>query len=184
MRVLIIILLFFSSTQKVHSSNKDFIIKNLLNTENISFEFKQTINDKSEFGDCIIKYPRKIFCKYKNKNKKIMISDGKSLLIKNENSKTSYLYPLKKTPLYLLLDKDFLINKIRNLEERILNDRYINFTIIEENNTMNVFFDNKNYNLIGWQTEDLYQNLTITFISSIVINKKINNNLFSLPTDN
>ena len=113
-----------------------------------------------------------------------MISDGKSLLIKNENSKTSYLYPLKKTPLYLLLDKDFLINKIRNLEERILNDRYINFTIIEENNTMNVFFDNKNYNLIGWQTEDLYQNLTITFISSIVINKKINNNLFSLPTDN
>ena len=77
-----------------------------------------------------------------------------------------------------------MINKIRNLEERILNDRYINFTIIEENNTMNVFFDNKNYNLIGWQTEDLYQNLTITFISSIVINKKINNNLFSLPTDN
>ena len=85
-----------------------------------------------------------------------MISDGKSLLIKNENSKTSYLYPLKKTPLYLLLDKDFLINKIRNLEERILNDRYINFSIIEENNTINVFFDNKKY-LLYAQCENLPQ---------------------------
>jgi hypothetical protein len=29
------------------------------------------------------------------------------------------------------------------------------------------FFDKKDLNLIGWQTEDIYQNLSITFISSI-----------------
>ena len=30
-----------------------------------------------------------------------------------------------------------------------------------------IFFDIDNYNLIGWQTLDIYQNLSITFLSSI-----------------
>ena len=42
----------------------------------------------------------------------------------------------------------------------------------------------KTLNLIGWQTEDIYQNLTITFISSIKINQKINQKLFILPNSN
>ena len=84
----------------------------------------------------------------------------------------------------MLLDKDFLIHKIKNLEERLLNNRYINFSVIENDNVINVFFDNKNFNLIGWQTEDLFQNLTVTFISSIVINQKINDDLFIFPSGN
>ena len=35
------------------------------------------------------------------------------------------------------------------------------------NNEINVFFDNKTFNLIGWQTKDIYQNLNITYLSSI-----------------
>ena len=180
----IIFLLFILLIEKAHSANKDKIIENLVKTENMSFKFKQTINGKSEFGNCIIKYPKKILCEYNNANKKIMISNGKSLLIKNKNSQTFYLYPLKKTPLHMLLDKDFLIYKIKNLEERLLNNRYINFSVIENDNVINVFFDNKNFNLIGWQTEDLFQNLTVTFISSIVINQKINDDLFIFPSGN
>ena len=51
---------------------------------------------KSENGKCIIKYPKKIYCEYKNINKKIIVSNGKSLVIKNRNSGITYLYPLKK----------------------------------------------------------------------------------------
>ena len=34
---------------------------------------------------------------------------------------------------------------------------------------------------MGWQTEDIYQNLTITFISSVKINQKIDSRVFILP---
>jgi len=57
----------------------------------------------------------------------------------------------------------------------------LNFKIIENENEINIFFDKKTYNLIGWQIEDIYQNLSITFISSVAINTKIDENIFVLP---
>ena len=60
----------------------------------------------------------------------------------------------------------------------------INFTIFENNNEINIFFDKKNLSIIGWQTEDIYQNLVITFISSVKINQNINDKIFILPENN
>ncbi len=48
-------------------------------------------------------------------------------------------------------------------------------------NKINIFFDRNSYNLIGWQTEDIYQNLVITFIYNVIKNSKIDDNLFKLP---
>ena len=172
------ILIFYTSVQ---ATTKEKIITNLEQTNNISFNFKQSIDKKNEKGNCIIKYPKKIYCEYKNLNKKIIVSNGKSLVIKNRNSGTYYLYPLKKTPLEFLLDKNYLIEKISVLKFREINNKYINFTLLENNNEINIFFDKKTFNLIGWQIEDIYQNLTITFISSIKINQEINDDLFILP---
>jgi len=172
------ILIFYTSAQ---ATTKKKIITNLEQTNNISFNFKQSIDEKNEKGYCIIKYPKKIYCEYKNLNKKIIVSNGKSLVIKNRNSGTYYLYPLKKTPLVFLLDKNYLIEKINVLKSRDINNKYINFTLLENNNEINIFFDKKTFNLIGWQTEDIYQNLTITFISSVSRNKKIDDRIFILP---
>ena len=58
----IIILLFFSFYLPANSSPKDKIISQMKLTNNLSFNFIQTINDKSEDGKCIIEYPKKIFC--------------------------------------------------------------------------------------------------------------------------
>ena len=162
---------------------KDKIISNLENTKNLSFNFKQTINKKIEKGNCIIQYPKKIFCKYNNIYKKIIVSNGKSLVIRNQN-KQYYLYPLHRTPLELILDKNYLISQITKLEGRMIEDKYYNFTLEKNNNKINIFFDSKNLSLIGWQTEDIYQNLVITFISEIKINQKINDNIFKLPKMN
>ena len=79
------------------------------------------------------------------------------------------------------MDKEYLISKMKILKPREVSDRYINFTILENDNEINIFFNKKNLNLIGWQTEDIYKNLSITFISSIVKNITINENLFKLP---
>ena len=140
------------------------------------------INGKTENGECIIQYPKKIFCKYNLKNKKILVSNGKSLVIKSLSS--YYLYPLDKTPLDLILDKNFLIRAINNSDERIIEDKFINYSFSEKDNEINIFFDKNTYELIGWQTLDIDQNLSITFISSIVKNQKLKKNLFKIPKQN
>ena len=182
-KVLIIffILNFYNSA---FSSTKEKIISQMQLTNNFSFNFIQTIKNKNENGKCIIKYPKKIWCKYDNSNKKIIVSNGKSLVIKNRNSGTYYIYPLRKTPLEFLLDKKYLISKMSTLEPREIDNKYLNFTFFENNNEINVFFDKKSLNLIGWQTQDIYQNLTITFISTIKINQKVDDKIFILPKNN
>ena len=180
----LIIFLLWNITEYSNASVKDKIINNLIKTENLTFEFKQTINEKTEKGNCIIEYPKKLFCLYNNLNKKIMVSNGKSLAIKNQTSNQYYLYPLKRTPLELILDKDYLISQIKNLEARTVNDKYLNFTLVKNNNKINIFFDNQTLNLIGWQTEDIYQNLVITFIYRVKFNQKIDQDIFKLPEMN
>ena len=175
-----LILIFLILISNANSDNKDKIIENLQNTENLNFNFEQNINGKVEFGNCIIQYPKKIFCKYQ-KNNKILVSNGRSLVIKTKVS--FYRYPLNKTPLNLILDKNFLIKKIKNLKEK-LSETYINFEIVENDNEINIFFDNKTLNLIGWQIKDIYQNINVTYLSSIQINQQINKNLFQLPAQN
>ena len=175
------ILIFNSS---VNASVKEKIILKLKKTNSLSFNFNQTIEEKNENGNCVIKYPKKIYCEYNNVNKKIIVSNGKSLVIKNRNSGTYYRYPLAKTPLVYLLDKNYLIKKVNTLKSRDIENKYLNFTIIEKNNEINLFFDKKNFSLVGWQTEDIYQNLIITFISSIKINQKIDNRIFIFPKNN
>ena len=49
---------------------------------------------------------------------------------------------------------------------------------------MNIFFDYNTLDLIGWQTTDIYQNLSITFLDSVKKNQKLNSNLFNLPQQN
>ena len=182
-RILIIsfILNFYNHT---FSFAKEKIISQMKLTNNLSFDFIQTIDGNRENGKCIIKYPKKIRCEYENSNKKVIISNGVSLVIKNRNSKTYYIYPLKKTPLEFLLDKEYLISKIKTLTSRKVDGKYINFQFLENNNIINIFFDKNSSNLIGWQTEDIYQNLVVTFISSIKVNQEINNKIFILPANN
>ena len=164
-------------------SIKESIINNLQNTNNLSFIFEQNINGKIETGNCVIEYPKKIFCNYDNANNKTLISNGKSLVIKT-NSGSYYRYSLERTPLNYILDKNFLINEIQNLEEKIIDDKFINFKILKDDNEINIFFNSTNYNLIGWQTLDIYQNLSITYISSLKINQLIEKNIFKLPASN
>ncbi len=178
---LIFLFLLFSIVE-ASANVKQKIIQNLETTNNLTFNFEQNINGKTENGHCALSYPQKIFCKYNLKNKKILVSNGKSIVIRTNSS--YYLYPLKRTPLNLILNKKFLINKIENLNERILDNKFVNFKFFEEDFEVNIFFDYKTLNLIGWQTKDIYQNLSITFLDSVKKNQKLNSNLFILPQQN
>ena len=177
-----LIFILFVSTSNSNAEIKDKIVQNLKNTENLEFKFEQNINGKIENGNCTIEYPKKIFCEYARSNNKILVSNGKSLVIKTRTS--YYRYPLEKTALNLILDKNFLIDKIYHLKERIVDNNLVNFTILEKENVINIFFDNQTFDLIGWQNKDLYQNFNITFLSSIRKNRVLPKNLFKIPSQN
>ena len=178
----LLILILISITNNSFAEIKDQIIKNLEDTTNISFNFEQNINGKIENGNCIIQYPKKIYCNYDLANQKILVSNGNSLVIKTNTS--YYLYPLERTPLNLILDKKFLVNKIKKSVERIIDEKFVNYKFIEKDNEINIFFNKISYELIGWQTLDVYQNLSITYISKIRKNKKLETKLFNLPQQN
>jgi len=182
MKKILLSIFFILISIESNATIKNDIINNLENINNISFKFEQNINGKIESGECTIEYPKKMFCNYDLKNKKILVSNGRSLVIQTLNS--YYIYPLEKTPLNFILDKEFLLKKILNSKERIIDDKFINYNFNENENEINVFFDKNTFNLIGWQTLDIYQNLSITYINSIIKNKKLKKNLFKLPIQN
>ncbi len=179
---LYLIIIFFVLTLNSNADVKEKIVQNLMNTKNLDFKFEQNINGKIENGNCTIKYPKKIFCEYARSNNKILVSNGKSLVIKTISS--YYRYPLDKTPLNIILDKEFLIKKIYSSNERKIDQNLINFTILENNYEINVFFDYRTFDLIGWQNIDMYQNFNITFLSSIRKNIALPENIFKLPVQN
>ena len=164
-----------------YASVEKKIISNFQQINNISFKFKQIINDKTEEGNCIIQYPKKINCKYDNIKKKIIVSNGNSLVIKNLAGKEYFIYPLKQTPFELILDKNLLLRKIEKLKAKFLNEKYYLFSMESNGNLINIFFDKNSYDLIGWQTEDIYQNLVVTYIFNLKKNSKVDNKIFKLP---
>jgi len=178
---LLTVLLVLNFYNPAFSSIKKKVISQLYFTNNLSFDFIQMIDKKKEDGKCIIKYPKKIWCTYNNPSKKIIVSNGKSLVVKNINSGNYFIYSLKRTPLEFLLDKEYLISKVNALEPVEIDSKYLHFKIVENNLEINIFFNKKDFNLVGWQTIDIYQNLSVTFISSVKINQEIDDAIFVLP---
>ena len=84
-KIIFIFLINIFFTINALSSTKEELINNLTKTNNLNFDFEQNINGKIETGNCTLEYPKKIFCNYNLKNKKIMVSDGNSLVIKTKS---------------------------------------------------------------------------------------------------
>ena len=182
-KIFFFLIVFTLFSQKSFSSPKEKIINNFNKINNISFEFQQRIADKIEVGKCYIKYPKLIYCLYDNKDKKEMVSNGRTLVIKNNRYNKTYIYPLKTTPLEYILDKEFILNKIKNLEPKINNNK-IEFLIATKKKLISVFFNSKTYDLAGWKTIDIYQKKVMFQINNLEKNINIDKNKFKLPSLN
>ena len=177
MKYIIFILIILYPTN-IFASSKQLIKNKLEETDNISFKFIQKIGNKTEQGECIISYPKKILCRYDDIYKKILVSNGKSLVI-NSKKITNYLrYQLKDTPLNLILDKKFLLDKLQQVEKIKENDETFYFEIIYNDNLLNIFFDKINYEIKGWTTSDIYQNKVETKLSELETNIMIDQKIF------
>ena len=174
-------IIFLLGSAGAHSTQKEKIIEKLENIQNVSFNFSQVIKDKIEEGNCKIHYPKKIFCKYAGKSGKILVSNGKSLVIKVKRSGAYYIYPIENTPLNLILDKKYLIKKISEIKISNNGKKNITLEIKENNQNLKIFFDKKNFIINGWKTTDIYNNENLMIISAIKVNESFNDKIFILP---
>ena len=179
-RILFFLIVLTLFEQKSFSSPKEKIINNFNKINNISFKFQQKIENKIEVGKCYIKYPKLIYCLYDNKDKKEMVSNGKALVIKNNRYNKTYIYPLKTTPLEYILDKEFILDKMKNLEPKI-NNNTIEFLFPTKKKLLSIFFNIETYDLAGWKTIDVYQKEVVFQINNLEKNINIDENLFKLP---
>ena len=177
MKYLIFILIFFYPLN-IFASSKQLIKNKLEETDNISFKFIQKIGKKTEQGECIISYPKKIFCKYDDIYNKVLVSNGQSLVINSKKIKNYLRYQLKDTPLDLILDKKFLLDKLDQVEKIEENDETFSFKILHNNNLLNIFFDKISYEIIGWTTTDIYLNKVETKLSNVETNIMIDEKIF------
>ena len=179
MKYIIFILIIFYPLN-IFASSKQLIKNKLEEIDNISFKFIQKVGGKTEQGECIISYPKKIFCKYDDIYNKVLVSNGQSLVINSKKIKNYLRYQLKDTPLDLILDKEFLLGKLDQVETIKESDETFSFKIVHNNNLLNIFFDKISYEIKGWTTTDIYLNKVETKLSYIETNIMIDDRLFRI----
>ena len=177
MRTIFLILIFFLIFLQKQALTEPKIVKRISETENFAFDFEQLINDKKETGNCIISFNNKMLCKY-DETGKLIVSNGKTLLIKNKNSNFANTYKTENTYFKYFLNKKFLISKIEgNVVEK---EQNFLLSINDQSNRLNIFFDKKNYLIKGWETIDLYGNKVKSKIVVKIINQELSDNVFNL----
>ena len=125
-------LIFFTITNITFANIQENLINNLISTKTLSFNFKQKISEKEETGNCYIKYPLLMKCNNKNVKQKIIVSNGKTVAIIKKKYKKIYYYPIKTTPLFTILDKEKILNLIKNNKPTKINSEIIEFEYTDE----------------------------------------------------
>tara|TARA_B100000886_G_scaffold5268_1_gene3282 strand:+ start:270 stop:815 length:546 start_codon:yes stop_codon:yes gene_type:complete len=177
MRTIFLILVFFFIFGQKFAYSDPKIIKKISDTKNFAFDFEQFINDKKETGNCIISFDNKMICKY-DESGKIIVSNGKTLLIRNKNSSFANTYKTENTYFKYILNKEFLISKIKG--NVVKKEKNFLLSINDKNNQLNIFFDKNNHLIKGWETIDLYGNKVRSNIVVKNINQKLPENIFNL----
>ena len=173
----------FTVSTSAADLQKDLINK-LTATSTLTFNFKQTISDKEEIGNCFIKYPLLMKCNYQNLKQKILISNGKKVVIIKKKYKKIYSYPIEYTPLFFILKKEKIINLIRKTQPTYINSNLIEFKFIDKKkNIVKIFFDKNSLNFKGWETTDAYSNYVSFKINNLKTNNQIMNSFFKIPKE-
>ena len=162
--------------------------KNLINkitaTKTLSFNFKQNIAEKVEFGNCYIKYPLLMKCIYQNLKQKSVISNGKTVAIIKKKYKKIYYYPIRTTPLFIILKKEKILHLIRNNKPTKIDSSIIEFELNEKkSNKLKILFGKNSLEFKGWKTKDAYSNDVNFIIYDLKINEIIEDEFFKIPKE-
>ena len=155
----------------------------LLNVDNLTFNFEQVTEGKMETGTCLLVFNNKLKCNYIDDKQKEIIINNKTLVVMQKRYGKIYFYPISKSPFVKILDKNSLISLIResNLE---INDSIDLIYVDKNEKKITVFFGKKNYDLVGWKIQDTFQNEIYFSLKIQSVNTEINDNIFKIPSLN
>ena len=160
------------------------LINKITATKTLSFDFNQKISNEEEIGNCFIKYPLLMKCNYEYIKQKTIISNGKTVAIIKKKYKKIYYYPIKTTPFFLILNKEKVINLIRQNKPTEVNSNLIGFEFIDQKkNKVKIFFDRNSLEFKGWKTKDSYSNDVSFTINNLKINTQIVDSFFKIPNE-
>ena len=164
------------------ANEKNQIISQLNNLNSLEFTFDQLINEKTEKGSCLLKFPGKLKCNYFDDKEKEIVINNKKLAISQKRYNKTYYYPISKSPFLNILYKDKLLEIVESGELELTAE--LIKLIYSGDSKITVFFDRKNLDLKGWNIKDQYNN-NINFSLNIVAKNDIfKKGTFKLPEIN
>ena len=179
-----IFVIYFLSINISFADLQTNLINKITATKTLSFNFKQKIAEKVEFGNCYIKYPLLMKCIYQNLKQKSVISNGKTVAIIKKKYKKIYYYPIRTTPLFIILKKEKILHLIRNNKPTKIDSSIIEFELNEKkSNKLKIFFDKNSLEFKGWKTKDAYSNDVSFIIYDLKTNEIIEDEFFKIPKE-
>ena len=178
--------IFFFYSSIVFANITDDIVKKLSETNNITFEFDQIINNQSETGKCLLVFPGKLRCIYNDKDEKEILIKNKSLYVIKHKFKRLYRYPIKSSAFNIILSKERIFKNLKLINNSNIKETTSSyFYEIKEDSGIyiKIFFNKKTKMLEGWETIS-YNQEPVKFV---IINPEINqiiNEKFILPKYN
>ena len=98
--------------------------------------------------------------------------------------KKIYRYPIRTTPLFTILQKEKILNLIKNNKPTIINSSLVEFELIKKKtNKLKIFFDKNSLELKGWETKDAYSNNVSFIISNLKTNMIYDDDFFKIPKE-
>ena len=140
-------------------------------------------NGEQTGGKFLIKRPGKIRFNYEDPSPITVVSNGRTLAVSNKKLKTTNYYPLRKTPLSLLLSNKIKINDkaIRSVDTSndittvVMGDKKI-----FGDSEITLLFDPQSQDLRQWTIKDAQGKETSVMIFNVQKNVKISNTKFAV----
>ncbi|MBM5787765.1 MAG: outer membrane lipoprotein carrier protein LolA [Pelagibacterales bacterium] len=169
-RIILIVFFFISLYKYSYSSEIKKIIQKLEETTNLEFDFIQTLDKSIETGNCLLEFPNKFLCHYKELNRKKILIDNNILYLVDElNNKFSQ--NITGTYLLFLTDKNEMIKALKEIKDyKITENRIFIKLNFSQNETIDLYFDQKTYLVHGWKVI----NYDGTFLEFILKNVSTN----------
>ena len=178
----IFLFILVNSPLNIQANEKQLIIDQLITINSIIFDFEQTSNNKRETGTCVLSFNNKLSCDYKDSMQKRILVNNKTLIVQHRRYDKIYFYPISKSPLIKIFNKDDLIDLIKKSDYQLNDD--IELTYINKNNEkIIILFKKDNYYLVGWRVIDQLKNIINFSIKIKDINSEIDPKIFKIPSD-
>ena len=176
------LIIFFFTCKATADEIVQQIIEKTNSFNSLSFNFDQESKGINEKGKCTILFPGKINCLYSNEDKRLIINRKVMAIVEKKYDKV-YLFPSKRSPLTLILEKDKLENFLLNSEYKIQDNRIIFNSYIAQRE-IKIFFDKREKLLLGWEITNGLEKKIKFNIKNLQINGKFDKKDFRIPKIN